>query len=213
VYNISRNRKHLFSFFVIRLLLEVPMEDLNRQRVLEAAGELFNTRGYKAVTISDIAEKLGMSKKTIYQYFTGKEEIALSVIEEFMGRVAEKFDRLEPSSDPISDIRSLFEQIKSEVARISPLFQDDIRKFLPHVHQRLKEMRAEKFKKIEDCIRAAQHMGQVKETVDAHLTTIVLLEALEGFSRSEMSRHGISKFQAVDTLIDIFISGIINHSS
>jgi len=188
------------------------MEDLNQQRILEAAEELFNTRGYKAVTISDIAEKLGMSKKTIYQYFTGKEEIASSVIEGFMGRVAEKFDRLEPGSDPISDIRLLFEQIKAEVAHISPLFQEDIRKLLPQVHQRLKELRAEKFKKVEDCIRAAQNVGQVKETVDAHLTTIVLLEALEGFSRSEMSRQGISKFQAVDTLIDIFISGIINHS-
>ena len=140
------------------------MEDLNRQRILEAADELFNTRGYMAVTISDIAEKLGMSKKTIYQYFTGKEEIVSSVIEAFMGRVAEKFDMLESGNNPISNIRSLFEQIMTEVARISPLFQDDIRKFLPQVHQRLRTMRTEKFKKIEDCIRVAQQMGQVQNS-------------------------------------------------
>ena len=186
------------------------MEDFNRQRILEAAYELFNTRGYKGVTISDIAEKLGMSKKTIYQYFSGKEEIASSVIDEVMGRVSEKFDLLKPGSDPIGDIRSTLEQVKAEVARISPLFQDDIRKLLPQVHQRLREMRAEKFAKIEDCIRVAQQLRQVKETVDAHVVTIVFLEAVQGFSRPEMERRGISKLQAVEVLIDIFLAGIVN---
>lgn len=184
------------------------MQDFNRRRIIEAADELFNMRGYKAVTISDIAEKLGMSKKTLYQFFSGKEEIASCVVEEFMERIAEKFDRLEPCNNPIGDIRSTFEQVKAEVARVSPLFQDDIRKLLPQVHQRLKEMRVEKFKKIEECIRAAQQIGQVKETVDAHVATIVFLEALQGFSRSEIARHGISKLQAVDMLINVFIAGI-----
>ncbi|GLG01202.1 putative transcriptional regulatory protein TetR [Alicyclobacillus hesperidum subsp. aegles] len=186
------------------------MEDFNRQRILEVAYELFNTRGYKGVTISDIAEKLGMSKKTIYQYFSGKEEIASSVIDEVMGRVSAKFDRMEPGSDPIANIRSTFDQVKAEVSRISPLFQDDIRKLLPQVHQRLREMRAEKFAKIEDCIRVAQQMGQVKTSIDAHVVTIVFLEAMQGFSRSEAERHGISKLQAVDVLIDIFLAGIVN---
>lgn len=184
------------------------MQDFNRQRIIEAANELFNARGYKAVTISDMAEKLGMSKKTIYHYFSGKEEIASCVIEEFADRIAEKFDRLELGNDPIADIRSTFEQVKAEVARMSPLFQDDIRKFLPQVHQRLKDMRAEKFIKIEECIRVAQQIGKVKETIDAHVATIVFLEALQGFSRSEVARHGISKLQAVDMLITFFIAGI-----
>jgi AcrR family transcriptional regulator len=175
---------------------------------LEAASELFNTRGYKSVTIHDIAEALGMSKKTIYQYYSGKEELASSVVEAFMGRVAEKFDQFAPGQDPISDIRALFEQIKMEVSRISPLFQDDIRKFLPQVHQRLREMRTEKFKKVEECIRAGQRLGQVKDTIDPRLATIVFLEALQGFSRSDLSRQGFTKFQALDALIDIFISGI-----
>lgn len=188
------------------------MTDLNRQRILDAAGELFNTRGYKSVTINDIAESLGMSKKTIYQYFAGKEELASSVVEAFMERVADKFDRLAPGQDPLSDIRALFEQIKTEVSRVSPLFQDDIRKFLPQVHQRMREMRAEKFKKVEECIRAGQRLGQVKETIDPRLATIVFLEALQGFSRSDLSRQGFSKFQAVDALIDIFLSGIAKQS-
>ena len=118
---------------------------------------------------------------------------------------------MEEGSDPISDIRSTFEQIKVEVSRVSPLFQEDIRKLLPQVHQKLREMRAEKFKMVEESIRKAQQLRQVKETVDAHLVTILFLGTLEGLSTSDLSRHGIPKLQAFDTLIDIFISGILKH--
>ena len=69
-------------------------------------------------------------------------------------------------------------------------------------------MRTEKFKKVEECIRAGQRLGQVKDTIDPRLATIVFLEALQGFSRSDLSRQGFTKFQALDALIDIFISGI-----
>jgi AcrR family transcriptional regulator len=189
------------------------MDDSNRLRILQAADELFNTRGYKSVTISDLAETLGMSKKTIYQYFSGKEAIASAVMDQVMERIAEKFDRLdEPGTDPLAEIRLTFEQVKAEIARISPLFREDIRRLLPQVHQRLKEMRAEKIKKVEHCIRVAQQKGLAKKTIDARLATLALLEALQGLSDSDLSRQGYSKFDAMDTVIDIFISGIANHA-
>ena len=70
------------------------MEDI-RLRIVQAAHDLFNARGYKSVTISDLANRLGMSKKTIYQYFSGKEEIAAAVIEGALSRVNEIIDMAE----------------------------------------------------------------------------------------------------------------------
>ncbi len=188
------------------------MQDSNRTRILHAASELFNLRGYKSVAINDLTEKLGMSKKTIYQYFSGKEEIASAVIEDVMGRIFEKFDRLDPGLEPLSEIRSTFEQVKAEVSQVSPLFQEDIHKFLPEVYQIIKELRAEKVRKIEKCILAAQEMGHAKTTIDARLATLVFLEAVQGFNRTELAREGFSKYEAMDALIDIFISGIESHS-
>lgn len=185
------------------------MVDSNRLRILYAADELFNARGYKSVTISDLAEALGMSKKTIYQYFPGKEEIASAVVESVVGRISQTFDQLEePGEDPLADIRTTFEQVKAEVARLSPVFQDDIRRLLPEVYQRVRQMRAEKFQMIEHCIRIAQQMGKAKDTIDARLATLLFLEAVQGFSRTELSRQGFSKFDAIDTLIDIFVAGL-----
>ena len=43
-----------------------------KKDILKTAVELFLTYGFKSVTMDDIANALGMSKKTIYQYFENK---------------------------------------------------------------------------------------------------------------------------------------------
>lgn len=184
------------------------MEDLNRTRILQAADELFNTRGYKNVTISDLAERLGMSKKTIYQYFTGKEEIATAVMETVMARISGKFEKLRPGNDPMTEVRSMLEQVKSEIVRLNPLFLQDIEKFLPELWRNITRFRAGKIMHIEHSIRAAQEMGIATE-VDAHLATVVFLETVQSIARPEfIARHGFSVNDTIDALMNIFVLGL-----
>lgn len=46
-----------------------------REAVLRAAASAFNRRGYANTSLDDIAATLGVSKPTLYQYFSGKQEI------------------------------------------------------------------------------------------------------------------------------------------
>jgi AcrR family transcriptional regulator len=184
------------------------MDDSNQIRILQAADELFNTRGYKSVTISDLAEKLGMSKKTIYLSFSGKEEIAAAVMELVMGRIADRFEQMEPGDDPIAALRSTLTQVKGEIVHLNPIFLEDIQKLLPDVWQRVQEFRVHKIMQIEHAIRAAQQLGLATE-IDARLATVVFLETVQSLIRPDsLARHGFSIHEALDALIDIFVSGI-----
>ena len=51
------------------------------QRITEKAQELFFRYGLKSVTMDDIATHLGMSKKTIYQYYTDKDALVDAVVQ------------------------------------------------------------------------------------------------------------------------------------
>lgn len=51
------------------------------QRIMEGADELFCRFGIKNVTMDDIARHLGMSKKTIYQYFEDKNKLVVKMVE------------------------------------------------------------------------------------------------------------------------------------
>ncbi len=51
-----------------------------RAAILAIAEQLFASRGYRAVTMDEIAQRRCMSKRTIYKHFQSKEEIAAEVV-------------------------------------------------------------------------------------------------------------------------------------
>jgi TetR/AcrR family transcriptional regulator, cholesterol catabolism regulator len=61
-----------------------------RSRVVTVAEQLFSDRGYKAVTLRDIADELGIRQASLYHHFpNGKEELFVEVTERAMQRHAE----------------------------------------------------------------------------------------------------------------------------
>jgi TetR/AcrR family transcriptional regulator, cholesterol catabolism regulator len=53
-----------------------------RDRILQAAADLFRERGYRASTLDDIAARMGMSKVTLYTYFRAKDEMLAAISRE-----------------------------------------------------------------------------------------------------------------------------------
>ncbi len=56
----------------------------NKDNILSAAKELFNTKGIEKTTMDDIAKKAEYSKSTVYVYFKSKDEIYNHIIYENM---------------------------------------------------------------------------------------------------------------------------------
>ncbi|MCY1517596.1 Bacterial regulatory protein, tetR family [compost metagenome] len=54
--------------------------------IIQESDKLFCQYGFKSVTMDDIARQLGMSKKTIYQHFSDKDELVNILIKEKLGR-------------------------------------------------------------------------------------------------------------------------------
>jgi AcrR family transcriptional regulator len=61
---------------------------LTRQRISDVATMLFATRGFDHVKVSEVAEIVGVSEKTIYNYFPTKESMVLDLADEGIERLA-----------------------------------------------------------------------------------------------------------------------------
>ena len=76
------------------------MKEAIRHFVVEKAREVFEEKGYTSATIEDIACASAISKPTLYNYFSGKDEIFRHVVElanrEFVQLITPMFDRTEP---------------------------------------------------------------------------------------------------------------------
>jgi AcrR family transcriptional regulator len=58
-----------------------PKSDVSRERILEAATELFSSRGYAGAGVDRLAERSGIAKTAIYYHFGNKEGLLAAVLE------------------------------------------------------------------------------------------------------------------------------------
>jgi AcrR family transcriptional regulator len=85
-----------------------------RERLIEAAGELFYKQGFQAVGLDQVLADVGITKTAFYKHFESKDELILAVLEERDKRdVAEAiaFMRTRGGDDPRRQIVALFEQL------------------------------------------------------------------------------------------------------
>lgn len=74
------DERHLEALRQIRAAAADPPQR-ERERVVAAAIEAFQTRSYSEVTVSDIAEAAQMAKGTVYRHFASKEDLLTAAIE------------------------------------------------------------------------------------------------------------------------------------
>ena len=63
---------------------EKNMETSTKERIIEHAALQFLNNGIKNITMDELAEQLGMSKRTIYELFQNKEELIMESLKYFV---------------------------------------------------------------------------------------------------------------------------------
>ena len=59
--------------------------DARRQAIVAAAWDVFKANGFERTTMSDISERVGGSKATLYGYFQSKEQLFAATLEQVIG--------------------------------------------------------------------------------------------------------------------------------
>lgn len=91
-----------------------------KQRILDAALELFSTQGFEATSIAQIADAVGVRKASLYSHFDSKQDILDRLIESIMEDYAKHSvrslaDRIGDELDPDGVVRLVTEQIRYTV--------------------------------------------------------------------------------------------------
>jgi AcrR family transcriptional regulator len=102
---------------------------LTRQLISDAATAMFATRGFDNVTVSEVADRVGVSEKTIYNYFPTKESLVLDTADEAVENMARALRERRPGQsltdavvEAITADMSQFDQAPDELVEFMPLF-------------------------------------------------------------------------------------------
>jgi AcrR family transcriptional regulator len=73
-----------------------------RVRIIAAATKFFNSKGYDATSLSDIAKDAGLAVGTVYNYYPSKAALLPELKQDAVGHLHERFDALteDPPGDP-----------------------------------------------------------------------------------------------------------------
>lgn len=93
-----------------------------QRRILRAAEQLFERRGYDGTTVEDIARRAGLAVGTIYNYFPSKPELVRALLrhETDATLAAGEAVRKTPPADPGAAVRALFDVYVDLVDRHDP---------------------------------------------------------------------------------------------
>lgn len=103
-----------------------------KERILAEAEQLFWKYGVRSVTMEDIAKPLGISKKTIYQHFTDKEDILYQVMQVKVNADMTEMNCMVVETDnPIEELMRVLEMMRKHQHQVSPNLIVDIKRHYP----------------------------------------------------------------------------------
>lgn len=100
---------------------------LTRQRISDVATALAMMRGFDNVTVAKVAEIVGVSEKTVYNYFPTKESMILDMADEAVERLAAALRNRDPDESLTSVVLRAIRQDDAELAALP----DDFYEWLP----------------------------------------------------------------------------------
>ena len=113
-----------------------------KERILERAHELFNKYGIRSVSMDDIAAQLGMSKKTLYQYFSDKEELVNAVITAVLDQNRHQCMSDQRTADnPIHELFLAYDMTEEMFADMNPSILYDMEKYHPSAFKKFWEFK------------------------------------------------------------------------
>ena len=129
-----------------------------RDKILHKSADLFLSYGFKSVTMDDIANALGISKKTIYQHFENKTKLVEATTLYMFGIISHGIDCIcGLEKDPIEEIYDIknfvMDHLKGE--KSSPQYQ--LQKYYPMIFQTLKK---KQFDVMQECVTANLERGK-----------------------------------------------------
>ena len=122
-----------------------------REKIIHHAGEMFLTYGFKSITMDDIANALGISKKTIYQHFDNKTKLVEATVMYLFEIISQGIDAIcEMNKNPIEEIYDIKHFIMNHLKdeKSSPQYQ--LQKYYPAIFSTLKK---KQFEVMQDCVK------------------------------------------------------------
>lgn len=173
------------------------------QKIIETATELFIHNGLKSVSMDDIAQGVGISKRTLYENFSSKDELLSKCLiyrEEYNNEHYAKI--VENCRDFVEVITRVMLEILHEFHETNPIFYQDLSRYhfrsANSIFAKNESYRRDGFERL---LQRGISEGLVRPNINTQLTIDLIMN-----NGSAMRNHMfITKYSFYDVFTNIFV--------
>jgi len=159
-----------------------------KKDILDTATELFLNQGFKSITMDDIAQRMAISKKTIYSHFNNKEAIVDAVTDTIFENVCCGIDHIcERHHNPIEEIYEIKKLVMLHMRneKSSPWYQ--LQKYYPKTYHSIKKRQ---FSYMQDCVtdnlKRGLEEGLFRENIDIEFVSRIYFVGVTGIKDGDL---------------------------
>ncbi|NJB67720.1 AcrR family transcriptional regulator [Desulfobaculum xiamenense] len=184
-------------------------DQATRERILEVAGEKFQRHGLRRVTMDDIAREMRMSKKTLYKYFGGKEELVREHVERTLwARLDEVFHAMEDGESVRGCFGNVYRCILRMSSAVTRVFMVDLKAEYPQLWERIHIRRSQGLRRYAQLIARGVARGEVRSQIDPDIATEIIQCVINTYMVPETFERGVDPGDMARTWFTMLTSGL-----
>jgi AcrR family transcriptional regulator len=186
-----------------------------RDRLVAAARRHFFAHGFRSVTMDDLAESLGMSKKTVYKLFPSKTALLQAVLESKFEHVRGDLEQASAESAGTRDVQGALAGLVAVIHRhaeeFHPSFVRDMRRDAPDLFEVVQKRRAEMIRHyFGRALRDAQKGGVVRNDIPHNAIIAILLGAMQSVvNPTTLAELSLTAQEGFSAVMNVFLQGVL----
>lgn len=183
------------------------------QRVVATARRHFLSQGFRRVTMDELADELGMSKKTLYGLFPSKTALVEAVILDKFRRAEADLRRITAASrgDVPGALRRLVAAVQAHTQEIQAPFVRDIQRDAPHLFEVVERKRRGLIRRhFGKLLSEGRRARVIRRDIPMPLAMEILLGTVQAvMNPPKLIELGLTPEQGYSAIMSVIFEGLI----
>lgn len=186
-------------------------EQEQKDRFRYTARDLFMRYGIRSISMDDLAQELGVSKKTIYMFYKDKDELVLDVVKDVLNDNIQKCDEYRAAASNAIEQEFLAMQGTTMLySSMNPSLLHDLKKYHPEAYSFFTQYKREGLLKIiKESYKWGVEDGLFREDMNIDVLAVFRLESINILFDQEVHQLTNSNFSGINAeVFRFFLQGM-----
>lgn len=188
-------------------------ENETKTNILSRANDMFYQFGYSRVTMEEIATSLGISKKTLYKFFSNKEHLVKELIQQQKCAIGLQIDSIfdDANLNFMQKLNEFLTLLGAQSMKFNGPLMRDIMKNNPTLWSDIREFRkAQTIQRITRFMEEGMQQGFIRADINKEMAVVMYISAVHSiFSPDSLDKLQIPEHVAFWEIMKILFGGVL----